>query len=104
MPKFDVSPEIFYQQVNRYPCLPPVHCVSPFRHSARLSGGGGCSDAVYAHVDADVHKAIYSQVYETPTFVVNGFKAQQLSDTTTFPQWTAFIDSLLNSTTLASKI
>lgn len=69
MPKFGISPSTFYAQVD--------------------------SDAVYAHVDADIHTAIIRQVYETPTFLVNGFKALQIPDNATVAQWTTFIDSLL---------
>jgi hypothetical protein len=69
MPRFGISPATFYAQVD--------------------------SDAVYARVDADIHTAIIRQVYETPTFLVNGFKALQIPDNATVAQWVTFIDSLL---------
>jgi hypothetical protein len=56
------------------------------------------SDAVYAHVDADIHLALVHQIYGTPTFVINGFKAENLDQTTTFGQWINYIDALLNTT------
>jgi protein-disulfide isomerase len=57
---------------------------------------------VFAHVDADIHQALIHQIYGTPTFVINGFKAESLDQTTTFAQWTAVIDSLLSSTNTAA--
>ncbi len=60
------------------------------------------SDAVFAHVDADIHQALIHQIYGTPTFVINGFKAENLDQTTTFAQWITYLDALLKPTTLSA--
>ncbi|ELR22417.1 uncharacterized protein ACA1_255150 [Acanthamoeba castellanii str. Neff] len=76
MPKFGVSPATFYTQID--------------------------SDAVFAHVDADIHQALIHQIYGTPTFVINGFKAENLDQTTTFAQWITYLDALLQPATLSA--
>lgn len=53
------------------------------------------SDEIYAIADADKHLGILNQVYATPTFVVNGFKAN-IGASSTFADWKALIDPLLS--------
>jgi len=57
-----------------------------------LAGMG--SEQVYDVLDADIHLGILTQVYGTPTFVVNGFKVP-FDETTTVSQWVEFLKSLL---------
>lgn len=75
------------------------------RDEDELIDDGLASDVVYAQVDADIHQAIIHQIYGTPTFVINGFKAENLDQTTTYAQWVAYLDNLLygNTTSTAAS-
>jgi hypothetical protein len=54
-----------------------------------------CSNVIPAVVNGEMHYGTINQVYQTPTFIINGFKAEGLSHTSTFYDWKQLIDSLL---------
>jgi protein-disulfide isomerase len=53
------------------------------------------SNDVFNYANDEFHLGIYRGVYMTPQFLVNGFKAEHIDESTTFAQWKQFIDSLL---------
>jgi hypothetical protein len=46
-------------------------------------------------VNGEMHYGTINQVYQTPTFIINGFKAESLNQQSTFNDWKQLIDSLL---------
>jgi hypothetical protein len=46
-------------------------------------------------VSGEIHYGTINQVYQTPTFIVNGFKAESLNQNSTLADWKQFIDALL---------
>ena len=54
------------------------------------------SPDIIAMADANKHYGILNQVYGTPTFVINGFKAESLTQTSTLQDWQAVLNPLLS--------
>jgi len=54
------------------------------------------ADDIFAMADASKHLGIIHQAYGTPTFLINGFKAEMLGPQSTLTDWRNVLDPLLS--------
>merc|ERR1712093_109928 len=68
-PSFGVSQQLFYSEID--------------------------GNVIPGVVNGEMHYGTTNQVYQTPTFIINGFKAESLNQQSTFNDLKQLIDSLL---------
>ena len=66
-----------------------------FGISSEVFYNGMTNPQIYALADSDKHYGILNQIYGTPAFLINGFKAERLNQNSTLQDWRKVLDPLL---------